>query len=101
MPHKAFVVAVTRTAIGFIAAISLTSLTGCGDGGTPTSTPAGTTITASFSGETLPSGVAYQVGTTGTFQSLTISRASASFTLPSGTDAYGFAYVCPTFLDGY
>lgn len=45
----------------------------------------------------MPSAVAYRAGTTGEFQKLTLSGSSARFTLPAGTSAYGFAYLCPTF----
>ncbi len=61
----------------------------------------GTTVTASFAGATMPSAVAYQSGTTGTFKALALSGSSVSFTLPSGTSAYGFAYICPTFVAVY
>jgi hypothetical protein len=60
----------------------------------------GTTVTASFSGATLPSAVAYQAGTTGGFQQLTLSGSSVSFTMPTETNAYSFAYICPTFVAG-
>jgi hypothetical protein len=98
MLHKASVIAGTRIALGFMAAMALTS---CGGDSSIGSGPTGTIITASFSGSTTPSAVAYQVGTNGTFQTLPLTAQSVSFTLPSGTDAYGFAYVCPTFLDAY
>ena len=58
----------------------------------------GTTVTASFAGATMPSAVAYQAGTTAPFQELAVSGSSVSFTLPAGTTAYGFAYICPRFL---
>jgi len=58
----------------------------------------GTTVTASFAGATMPSAVAYQAGTTAPFQELAGSGSSVSFTLPAGTTAYGFAYICPRFL---
>jgi hypothetical protein len=82
-----------------IAAIAFTSLTSCGGNNSTSGSGPGTTITASFSGTTMPTTIAYQVGTTGAFQTLALSGSSASFTLPPGTEAYGFAYICPTFLD--
>jgi len=88
--------------------MALLSLMSCGGNSSIGGGPTGTTITASFSGSTadpsgatLPSAVAYQVGTTGTFQTLPLTGPTVSFTLPPETDAYGFAYICPTFLDGY
>ncbi len=76
-----------------MALISLTSCSGMSNGAAT-----GTIVTASFNGATMPSAVAYQVGTTGKFQTLALSGSSVSFTLPSGTTAYGFAYRCPTFV---
>ncbi len=87
----------TRVAFVLLAAMALTSLTGCG-GGSMNSGATGTTVTASFAGATRPSAAAYQVGTTGTFKALNLTGSSVSFTLPSGTTAYGFAYMCPTFV---
>ncbi len=90
----------TRRALALIGALGLATLSGCaGSGGMSGGGGTGTTVTASFTGATMPSGVAYQVGT-GKFQQLTVSGASASFTVPSGSSAYGFAYVCPTFAAG-
>ena len=82
-----------------VIAIVLTTVfaSGCGGGAMGTSGETGTTVTASFSGATMPSAVAYQAGTTGRFQELTLSGSSVSFTLPAETSAYGFAYICPTF----
>jgi hypothetical protein len=82
-----------------VIAIVLTTVfaSGCGGGAMGTTGATGTTITASFSGATMPSAVAYQAGTTGQFQELTLSGSSVSFTLPAETSAYGFAYICPTF----
>jgi hypothetical protein len=98
MSHKGSVLAATRVALGLMAA-ALTSLTSCGGDSSTGIGPTGTTITASFAGPTMPTAVAYQAGTAGKFQTLALSDSSASFTLPSGTDAYGFAYICPTFFD--
>jgi hypothetical protein len=82
-----------------VIAIVLTTVfaSGCGGGAMGTTGATGTTVTASFSGATMPSAVAYQAGTTGRFQELTFSGSSVSFTLPAETSAYGFAYICPTF----
>ena len=101
MRHKIFTSAFSRIALSLTVTMGLASLTACGSGGKPGSNQLGTTITASFSGQTLPQAVAYQVGMTGTFQTIGLSDSTATFTLPSGTDAYGVAYICPTFLDGY
>ncbi len=101
MFRRVFGIAVSRIAFGLTVAMGLASLTACGGGGKPGSNQLGTTITASFSGQTLPQAVAYQAGTGGTFQTIGLSDATATFTLPSGVDAYGVAFVCPTFLDGY
>jgi hypothetical protein len=87
----------TRIAFALLAAMVLTSLTACGGGSSMNSDAMGTTVTASFAGATMPSAVAYQAGTTGQFQKLALSGSSVSFTLPAGTSAYGFAYICPTF----
>jgi len=88
-----------------VIAIILTTAfaSGCGStmgGGTTGGEVTGTTVTASFAGATMPSAVAYQVGTSGQFQELALSGSSVSFTLPTGTSAYGFAYICPTFVAG-
>ncbi|MHB8302047.1 MAG: hypothetical protein ACYDC6_04285 [Acidobacteriaceae bacterium] len=83
-----------RFAAAFLAALALAALTACG-GGSSMTTVAGTTVTAAFKGSTMPSAVAYQTGTTGTFQTLAFSGSSVSFTVPTGTTAYGFAYQCP------
>ncbi len=91
MPYDGF-----RVPFAFLGAVALAALSGCGSS-SKMATPAGTTVTASFSGATMPSAVAYQAGTTGKFQTLTLSGSSVSFTLPAGTSAYGFAYQCPTF----
>ncbi len=88
----------TRIALAFLGTLALAALSGCGSGSTMGSSSEGTTVTASFSGATMPSAVAYQSGTNGTFKTLTLSGSSVSFTLPSGTSAYGFAYRCPTFV---
>ncbi|MHB1673706.1 MAG: hypothetical protein ACYCSP_05595 [Acidobacteriaceae bacterium] len=91
----------TRIAFALAGALALAALSGCGSGSSMGSTGAGTTVTASFSGATMPSAVAYQSGTSGTFKALALSGSSSvSFTLPSGTTAYGFAYMCPTFNAG-
>jgi hypothetical protein len=95
---KRIVISRTCVAISLLAAMALLSLTSCG-GGAPKESTMGITVTASFAGATMPSAVAYQAGTTGTFQPLNLSGTSVSFTLPSGTTAYGFAYMCPTFLN--
>ncbi len=81
-----------------VIAILLTTALASGCGGSMNSGAMGTTVTASFAGATMPSAVAYQSGTTGTFKALALSRSSVSFTLPAGTSAYGFAYICPTFV---
>ena len=98
MPNKGIVIPGARIAFALLVAMALTSLTACG-GGSMNSGATGTTVTASFAGATRPSAAAYQVGATGTFQALNLylSGSSISFTLPSGTTAYGFAYMCPTF----
>lgn len=85
-----------RIEYALLSAIALTSLAGCGGGSSMNS--AATTVTASFAGATMPSAVAYQAGTTGRFQKIALSGSSVSFTLPVGTSAYGFAYICPTLL---
>ncbi len=73
-------------------------LAGCGSGsGGKMMVSGGLMITATFTGTVMPSAVAFQAGPTGTFQPLTLSGSSASFTLPSGVSSYGFAYMCPTF----
>jgi hypothetical protein len=77
--------------------ILLCSLIGCGSSGMNNG-KMGTTVTASFAGATMPSAVAYQAGTAGRFQGLALSGSTVSFTLPEGTSAYGFAYICPTFF---
>ncbi|MHB1936599.1 MAG: hypothetical protein ACYCOR_08445 [Acidobacteriaceae bacterium] len=88
----------TRIAFALAGALALAALSGCGSGSSMGSIGAGTTVTASFSGATMPSAVAYQSGASGTFKALALSGSSSvSFTLPSGTTAYGFAYMCPTF----
>jgi hypothetical protein len=99
MGHKLTGVADSRIVLGFITTLALACLISCGGGST--SSDPGTTITASFAGATMPSSVAYQVGTTGTFKTIALAEGSVSFTLPLGTEAYGIAYICPTFLDGY
>lgn len=86
-----------RIEYALLSAIALTSLAGCGGGSSMNSAAMGTTVTASFAGATMPSAVAYQAGTTGRFQKIALSGSSVSFTLPVGTSAYGFAYICPTF----
>jgi hypothetical protein len=96
MPNKGIDIPGTRIALPPLAAMALTLLTACG-GSSINSGVTGTTVTASFAGATRPSAVAYQSGTTGTFKALALSGSSVSFTLPSGTSAYGFAYICPTF----
>ena len=88
----------TWIAFALLAAMALTSLTACGGGAMEGGGAMGTTVTASFAGATMPSAVAYQSETTGTFKALALSESSVSFTLPSGTSAYGFAYICPTFV---
>ena len=97
LPHKGITIPGARIAFALLAAMALTSLTACG-GGSMNSGARGTTVTASFAGGMMPSAVAYQVGTTGRFQTLALSGSSVSFTLPEGTSAYGFAYICPTFV---
>lgn len=94
--HKGIDIPGARIAFALLVAMALTWLTACG-GGSMNSGATGTTVTASFAGTTMPSAVAYQVGTTGRFQKLALSGSSVSFTLPVGTSAYGFAYICPTF----
>lgn len=83
-----------RTAIAIIGALALVTLSGCGASNKST----GTMVTASFAGTVMPTAVAYQIGTTGKFQTLALSGSRASFTLPAGTSAYGFAYVCPMYM---
>lgn len=87
-----------------VIAIVLTTAfaSGCGgaSGGGMTGGGAGTTVTASFAGATMPSAVAYQAGATGVFQEFSLSGYTFSFTLPAETSAYGFAYICPTFVAG-
>ncbi len=103
MHHEESCTAGLRLSLVLVLAIALAPLASCGNVSNIGSgaSPTGITVTASFAGSTAPTAVAYQAGTTGTFQTLALSGKSVSFTLPSGTDAYGFAYTCPTFLDGY
>ena len=100
MLHNDLTRALARLTFAIFTVLIVLSLTACGGNGTTGTPPEGTTITASFTGVTMPSAIAYQIGTSGSFQTLALTDAIASFTVPSGTDAYGFAYVCPTFLDG-
>ena len=86
----------TRILLALAGAFALNLLAGCGSGSsTPKNT--GATVTVTFTGTAMPTAVAYQAGATGTFQTLTLSGSSTSFTLPSGVTSYGFAYMCPTF----
>lgn len=96
-PYKGIDIVGARIAFMLLAAMALTSLTACG-GGSTNGSAGGTTVTASFASWPMPRAVAYQVGTTGRFQKLALSGSSVSFTLPVGTSAYGFAYICPTFV---
>ena len=98
LPARGIIIPGARIAFALLAAMALTSLTACG-GGSMNTDAMGTAVTASFAGATMPSAVAFQAGTTGRFQKLTLSGSSVSFTLPVGTSAYGFAYICPTFAD--
>ncbi|HET9086636.1 MAG TPA: hypothetical protein VFN53_03865 [Acidobacteriaceae bacterium] len=93
MVCKQIVRASNPFAVALWGMLFLAGLTACGSGNSSKS--AGTTVTASFQGDTMPSGVAYQSGATGQFQTLTLSGSKASFTLPIGITAYGFAYTCP------
>lgn len=86
----------TRILIALTGWLALNLLAGCGSGG-GTMANSGATVTASFTGTVMPTAIAYQAGTTGSFQTLTLSGSTASFTLPSGTTSYGFAYMCPTY----
>lgn len=103
LPGNRSFIPVIRVACALSAAMALMSLTACGGGNNMSGGATGTTVTVSFSGETMPSAVAYSAGITGQFQKLMLSGSSVSFTLPAGTSAYGFAYICPTFnaVNGY
>lgn len=98
MVQKQLKVGSNRFVAALLGAMVLSSLADCG--GNSMATGAGAAVAVSFRGDTMPSAVAYQAGTTGTFKTLAISGSSVSFALPTGTAAYGFAYVCPTFSAG-
>lgn len=98
MQDRAHSVSRFRLSLAIITTAALLSLAACGSG--TNSDTVGTTVTATFTGATMPSAIAFQAGATGTFQPLTLAGASASFSLPVGTTAYGFAYICPTFNAG-
>ncbi len=80
MPNKGNAIPGVRIAFALVAAITLTLLTACGSSSSVNNDAAGTSITASFAGATMPAAVAYQAGTTGQFQTLARTGSSVSFT---------------------
>lgn len=71
-----------------------------GCGGSPTVTPQGTVIVATFAGALQPQAVATKTGD-GAFVAASLQGNVLSLTLPTGTTKYGIAYVCPVFNDEF
>jgi len=76
-----------------ISTLCLPFATGCGGGSSSSSNPMENAVTVTFTGGT-PTAVATQIGT-GAFTLATLSGSSLTVMIPSGTQKYAIAYVCP------
>jgi hypothetical protein len=74
--------------------VVMAGLAGCGgisnSGGNPT------TVTFTFSGTTMPTAVATQIGT-GAYTQATLQSGSGTISLPEGETRYAIAYLCPPY----
>jgi hypothetical protein len=71
-----------------------------GCGGSPTVTPQGTVVTATFAGALQPQAAATKTGD-GSFVPASLQGNLLNLTLPTGTTKYGIAYVCAQFNDEF
>ncbi len=69
------------------------ALAGCGGGSSTPPSPAGNTVTVTFTNGT-PIAVAEQIGT-GSFAAASLQGGKLTLTLPQGVTRYAIAYVCP------
>lgn len=80
--------------VGILTALVL----GCG--GSPTATPQGTVVTATFAGQFKPQVVAAKTGD-GAFVPASLQGDTLRLALPTGTTKYGIAYVCAQLNDEF